>query len=132
MYDIDLQKDREHVNSYYYKSKNEYGQIITLEIYEIYKEPGFMNVTFYIATKRKNGFQENLIVGKDGMKSLSWTKQCLMNFINNNIWKNFLKGKVLLVYPANNRLRRIYERSLIPIGFKVAKNKDKPLYLKLI
>lgn len=56
MYDIDLQKDREHVNSYYYKSKNEYGQIITLEIYEIYKEPGFMNVTFYIATKRKNGF----------------------------------------------------------------------------
>ena len=64
MYDIDLQKDREHVNSYYYKSKNEYGQIITLEIYEIYKEPGFMNVTFYIATKRKNGFQENLIVGK--------------------------------------------------------------------
>lgn len=91
-----------------------------------------MNVTFYIATKRKNGFQENLIVGKDGMKSLSWAKQCLMNFINNNIWKNFLKGKVLLVYPANNRLRRIYERSLIPIGFKVAKNKDKPLYLKLI
>lgn len=129
MYDIDLQKDREHVNSYYYKSKNEYGQIITLEIY---KEPGFMNVTFYIATKRKNGFQENLIVGKDGMKSLSWAKQCLMNFINNNIWKNFLKGKVLLVYPANNRLRRIYKRSLIPIGFKVAKNKDKPLYLKLI
>ena len=121
MYDIDLQKDREHVNSYYYKSKNEYGQIITLEIYEIYKEPGFMNVTFYIATKRKNG-----------MKSLSWAKQCLMNFINNNIWRNFLKGKVLLVYPANNRLRRIYERSLIPIGFKVAKNKDKPLYLKLI
>lgn len=42
MYDIDLQKDREHVNSYYYKSKNEYGQIITLEIYEIYKEPGFI------------------------------------------------------------------------------------------
>lgn len=46
--------------------------------------------------------------------------------------EEFLKGKVLLVYPANNRLRRIYERSLIPIGFKVAKNKDKPLYLKLI
>ena len=91
-----------------------------------------MNVTFYIATKRKNGFQENLIVGKDGMKSLSWAKQCLMNFINNNIWKNFLKGKVLLVYPANNRLRRIYERSLIPIGFKVAKNKDNEINMKYL
>ena len=127
MYDIKLSYGEEYVDHYIYKSRNEFNQIIVCEVWRTFGE--FLNFCFYITTKRKNGFQDGSITGKDGLKSFIWAKNCLIDFIE--FGKMRFKGDNLVVNPANGRLRKIYERVLLPLGFKTSKSKDKYLYLKL-
>lgn len=65
-----------------YKTKNEQGQILTLEfLTEDTQKHLFYFVTFYIG-KRKEGYQYMKTTGKDGLKSLIWAKNCIKHFIN--------------------------------------------------
>lgn len=112
---------------YQYKTKNSRNQLLTFEIYEY--EAGKFNVVFFITTKRKKGYQYKQQTGKDGVKSLIWAKQCLEDWINK--YREQHKGKVVKIYHDDRRRATIYERSLVPIGFKVAKNQYKNLYMKL-
>lgn len=131
MYNIKAAKDDNYVDCWTYRSKNEYNQTILLEIYQIDDNPNYMNVKFNVATKRKHGFREGEITGKDGIKSFVWAKYCIIHFLDNYSTISRLKDKVLVIYPANARLRKIYERSLIPLGFKINKSKYRELYMKL-
>lgn len=129
MYDIQRIKSEDYVDCYTYKSRNECNQILVCEIYRTIE--GYLNVTFYVTTKRKQGFQFKKSTGKDGIKSLMWAKKCLLDFIEFARRVKKYKGQTLIVYPDDNRRRRVYERALIPIGFRIVKDRYKSLYLKL-
>lgn len=127
MYDINRIKDDNYEDSYTYKSKNEKGQIIVCEGYKTTE--GYINFSFYISTKRKDGYQEGKETGKDGVKSLLWAKKCLLDFIEFS--KRKYKGLILIVQSDDKRRKLVYERSLIPLGFKITKDKYKSLYIRL-
>lgn len=97
---------------------------------QVYRTTGNeLNFEFYITSKRKKGYQEQQITGKDGINSLIWAKKCLLDFIE--FGKIHYKGDTLVVYPADVRRRIVYEYALLPLGFKIQKDKYKSLYLKL-
>ena len=110
-----------------YKTKNSQHQIVVLEIF--LTDEDYYNVFLYITTKRKQGYQHLKITGKDGLKSLYWARQCIIDFIQKNYY--FYKNKQLRIYGSDERRRKIYERSLLKMGFKVSKDKDKYLYINL-
>lgn len=107
--------------------RNECNQIIVCEVYRTYNET--LNFAFYITTKRKHGYQEGKITGKDGIKSLLWAKKCLLDFIDYAKWK--FPGDSIEVYPDDERRRKVYEYALLPLGFKIMKDKYKTLIYKL-
>ena len=127
MYDINREKDESYEDCYVYKSKNEHGQVIVCEGYKT--TDGYINFSFYISTKRKDGYQEGKTTGKDGIKSLLWAKRCLLNFIEFS--KEKFKRKILIVHPDDKKRRIVYERSLIPLGFKITRDKHRSLYIRL-
>lgn len=128
MYEINRQKDNSYLDSYFYQSKNECGQIIRCEIYRTTDGYETFNFTFYIRQKRKMEFPHNQITGKDGLKSLIWAYRCLKDSINFLKWK--YPYSTLYVFGDNKRKQQIYKRYLIPLGFKVANDKYNTLYLK--
>lgn len=107
--------------------RNECNQIIVCEVYRTYNET--LNFAFYITTERKHGYQEGKITGKDGIKSLLWAKKCLLDFIDYAKWK--FPGDSIEVYPDDERRRKVYEYALLPLGFKIMKDKYKTLIYKL-
>nr|DAN43670.1 MAG TPA: hypothetical protein [Caudoviricetes sp.] len=127
MYDIQREEGDIYLDHYIYKSRNEHNQIIICEVYRTYSET--LNFAFFITTKRKHGYQEGKITGKDGIKSLLWAKKCLLDFIKYGHWK--YPGETLVVYPDDAKRRRVYEYALIPLGFQIAKTRDKSLFIKL-
>lgn len=127
MYDINRTKGDLYVNHYLYKSRNEYNQIIVCEIYRDIHE--HINFTFYITSKRKRGFQEGKITGKDGIKSLIWAKNCLLDFIK--YAKHHYPKDIITIWATDKRRYKVYERSLIPLGFKHANDRYRHFYLKL-
>ena len=108
MYDIQRESGEEYLDHYIYKSRNECNQI---------------------TTKRKHGYQEGKTTGKDGIKSLLWAKKCLLDFIDYAKWK--FPGDSIEVYPDDERRRKVYEYALLPLGFKIMKDKYKTLIYKL-
>lgn len=112
---------------YQYKTKNSRNQLLTFNIYEY--ETGKFNVVFFITTKRKKGYQYKQQTGKDGIRSLIWAKQCLEDWISN--YRKTHSGKVLEIYHDDKRRAAVYERYLVPIGFKVARNQYRNLYMRL-
>lgn len=112
---------------YQYKTKNSRNQLLTFKIYEY--ETGKFNVVFFITTKRKKGYQYKQQTGKDGIRSLIWAKQCLEDWISN--CRKTHSGKVLEIYHDDKRRAAVYERYLVPIGFKVARNQYRNLYMIL-
>lgn len=127
MYDIKVTKGDKYADNYIFKSKNEYGQIIVSEVYRT--TSNYLNFAFYVSTKRRHGYQEGIITGKDGTRSLVWAFNCLKYFIHN--YSSRFSGEMLVVYPANKRLRKIYEYYLIPVGFKIMYDRYRSLYLIL-
>ena len=128
-YEINRHKDPLYLDSYFYQSKNDCGQIIRCELYRITDGYDTFNFTFYIRQKRKMEFPHNQITGKDGLKSLIWAYRCLKDSINFLKWK--YPYTTLYVEGDNKRKQQIYEYYLIPLGFKIMKNKHYTMYKKM-
>ncbi len=120
MYDIVISKDTNYYEAYTFKTKNECNQILQLELYSCdfnaFNQAGTYTAKFYITTKRREGYQLLKQTGKDGIKSLSWAKKCILFFIQ-NILK---KGDRIVVFADDKKRMRAYERGLITVGFKPA------------
>ena len=84
MYEINLTKSTEYMDTYYFKTKNELNQILYLEIFNSNWSEFSLNKTYYVMfkinTKRKHGYQYLKQIGKDGLKSLMWAKKCIKYF----------------------------------------------------
>ena len=121
MYDIVISKNREYYKAYYFKSKNECNQTLHLEVFgcdcNVFNQSDTYNVKFYITTKRKKGYQLLKQTGRDGIKSLSWAKKCILFFMQQGILK---KNDRIVVFADDKKRMNAYERGLIPIGFKPA------------
>lgn len=127
MYDINPIQEKGVEDSYIYKAKNITGQILC---FEVYKTPeGYFWVSFYITTKRRDGYQEGKQTGRDGLKSLFWAKKCLLHFLETK--RSYYKGKKLLVQGADKRRFIAYKRSLIPLGFKEILDGTRTLIIEL-
>lgn len=115
-----------------YTAKNCYNQLLTFEI----RPFGFWKyrwyAVFWITTKRNQGYQEGLQTGKDGVKSLIWAKACLLNWIES---AKKLKCRTsqyrLYIWSDDARRFKVYQRYLIPLGFKVEQVASHPLVLRL-
>ena len=118
---------------YQYKSKNRVGQILTLEIWkDSDSKHNVWNVTFYITTKRKHGYQYLKQTGLDGLSSLIWAKTCIIDFIGWYKTSPYKEKKLkLCVYADDKRRMNTYRKGLIPLGFQVEKSKYQTLYLIL-
>lgn len=127
MYEIKSNMDDGYVASFTYKSRNSLNQIIECNIYMTYNKNFW--VKFFITTKRKDGYQKGKCTGRDGLKSLLWAKNCIIDFIKNE--SKPYKGLKLIVCADGERRWNTYNRSLIPLGFKVMNNKYKYFYIKL-
>lgn len=126
MYRIEVEKQNEH--SYVYKAKNKHNQLLNLEIYEDINNN--WSVCFFITTKRKRGFQKLQQTGKDGLSSLIWAKNCVIDWISMMKRTSLKTGNIkLCVYADDKRRMTAYKRGLLPLGFKVEKSKDSPLYM---
>lgn len=123
MYEINLTKSNEYIDTYYFKTKNELNQTLYLEIFnsnwsELALNKTY-NVTFKINTKRKHGYQYLKQVGKDGLKSLIWAKNCLIDFIE--FCKNSkysVYENIIIIQFDDNRRRNTYAYGLKSLGFK--------------
>lgn len=78
-----------------------------------------------------DGKWQNKIVGKAGLSSMLWAKQCLLDFITNFLSDNLHKSIKfnVCVRTSEKRRRAIYKRSLYPLGFKV--DRYGTFYLKI-
>lgn len=127
MYDINRVINEKYVSSYIYRTKNSSHQILYLEAFLTTR--GFVNILFYITTKRKSGFQYLKQTGKDGLSSLVWAKNAIQDFLNNP--PRELRGKELRIYGDDRRRFSVYQRSLTPLGFKVSRTQAKYLYKRI-
>lgn len=130
MYDI---RPKHFLNYSVYKTKNSKNQTLELCISRKDHRSHDWFVCFYITTKRKQGFQENVSTGKDGLSSLLWAKRCLIDWIEeekNSFFKNKERWKTrLYIYATDKRRKEAYRYGLRDLGFEVEKSKEAPLYL---
>lgn len=126
-YEVNRQTDENYAHSWFYKTRNEINQILVLEIY--LTTDHYINIKFYITTKRKHGYQYLQQTGKDGLKSLLWAKACVMDFLENPPY-NRIKQFPICVYADDLRRMDVYKRALIPLGFKEVYNKGAYLLYK--
>lgn len=128
MYEINMQKENQF--SYMYKAKNSKNQLLTLNVYQSVDDN--WNVMFFITSKRKHGYQKLKQTGKDGVQSLIWAKNCVLDWIKNVQERRFQSGPIkLFVYADDKRRMKVYKRALIPLGFQVEKSAQAPLFITL-
>ena len=84
---------------------------------------------FVLRIKRKLNFLQGQITGKDGIKSLVWAYKCLIDCIE--FLKCYYPNSTLIVYGDTIRKQNIYQRYLLPLGFKIRQSRYKELFLKL-
>lgn len=111
---------------YQYKAKNSCNQLLTLEISQ---DKDDFWVCFFITSKRKKGYQYLKQTGKDGLSSLIWAKNCVLDWISN--YGSRYAGKKLCVYHDDQRRAAVYKRYLTPVGFKQSRDRYKYLFLNL-
>ena len=126
-YEINRTIDEGYISSYEYVARNDRNQIMRFYVY--WTTDKVFLVTFYITTKRKDGYQYKKETGKDGIKPLIWAKDCLIDFLK--YAKKQYHHKQLRIYSDDKQRQRIYAHYLIPLGFTEVKNKDKYLYINL-
>lgn len=86
-------------------------------VFEVYLcVTGELDVSFYITTKRRKGFQENVSTGKDGIKPLIWARNCLLDFIRFGHYR--YKDWTVLVHATDKKRFNVYRAALEPLGFK--------------
>lgn len=121
MYEINLTKNNEYIDTYYFKTKNELNQTLYLEIFNSnwseFALTKTYNVTFKINNKRKHGYQYLKQVGKDGLKSLIWAKNCIKYFIENILKENDL----ITIYADDIQRFNVYTRGLKDLKFYISK-----------
>lgn len=127
-YSIKREVDERYLHSYFYQSKNECSQIIRCEFYETVGPSNHFNFSFCIKQKRKWNFPDGEITGKDGIKSLVWAYRCLLDCIDFLEWR--YPHSTLHIYGDTRRKQKIYNRYLLPLGFKITQDKFKELVLK--
>ena len=118
-------------NDIKYQTKNTNGQTLRLIFSKWYyqkKRRIDWYICFDIADKRKNKFKYEQQTGTDGIKGLLWAKNCIKDFIKNEIRKDV--DNVIIVQWDNNKRRKVYERGLKELGFKLT-NFDGRLSLML-
>ena len=128
MYDIQVKQIvRYHLEAtYQYKAKNSCNQLLNLTIRRDGKD---FWVCFFITSKRKKGYQKLQQTGKDGLRSLLWAKNCVLDRISN--YGKQYKGCRLCISHDDKRRAEVYKRSLSSIGFEESKDIYKYLFLKL-
>ena len=126
-YEIQRIIDEGYISSYEYKARNDCNQIMRFCVY--WTTDKMFLVTFYITTKRKDGYQHGKETGKDGIKPLIWAKDCLIDFLK--YAKKQYRHKQLRIYADDKQRYRIYAHYLIPLGFKEVRDKNKYLYINL-
>lgn len=101
-----------------YKTKNNYGQILNMKFEcEEYDTVVYWYVCLWIG-KRKFGYQSLKQTGKDGIKSLLWAKQCVINFLEYvSRWDDEKRKQHICVGSDNGHRRQVYERGLRDLGF---------------
>ena len=122
MYEINRTEAKEYYDWYIYRAKNYKNQTIVFEIYKTVSEKIeniHWYITFYIAQKRKHGFQQFKSTGKDGIKSLIWAKKCLIDFIE--FIKETHKDEYIIIYYDGNKRRNVYLYGLKSLGFYLSK-----------
>ena len=118
----EIKRIRQDHLEYYYKTKNELNQIITISFYS-FNVNGILkswSVELYIG-KRKNkskSFEECLLTGKDGIKSLVWAKKCLEDFILFLTIEKNERNHNIFIYASNSKRMRVYTKSLSFLNFK--------------
>ena len=127
MYEFSLIKDPNYKDDYIYQGRNEFNQIIKLEIF--YCLDGYFHVIFFITSKRKKGYQRFKQTGKDGIKSLLWAKACIFDFISK--FKGKYHDSVIRIYGDDKRRVNVYERGLASLGFKKSFSKTPFIYHRL-
>lgn len=127
MYEIECQKDERYADSFFYTAKNRCGQVMRFEVW--WTTDGYFNVTFYITTKRKKGYQKGCNTGRDGVSGFVWAKKCLLDWLVNYGYR--FSGDKIMVYADDDRRRLIYKRYLEPLGFKESRDKYKAMYKTL-
>jgi hypothetical protein len=115
MYKVEKIQDPDSETDYIYTTKNELGQILVLKVYVIQYLGKCYNVEFFIAKKRKRGFEHLKTTGKDGLKSLAWAKLCLKDFIY-SYPKQHNINKIIVEADDSKRFR-VYENKLKDLGF---------------
>lgn len=118
-------------NDIKYQTKNTNGQTLRLIFSQWYyqkKRRIDWYICFDIADKRKNKFKYKQQTGTDGIRSLLWAKNCIKDFIENEIRKDI--DNVIIVQWDDNKRRKVYERGLKELGFKLT-NFDGRLSLML-
>jgi hypothetical protein len=117
MYRINPIRSNIYQDTYDFKTKNQFGQLLELQIYNYDWNEFNINasyaIKFHITTKRKHGYQYLKQTGRDGLKSLLWAKECIKYFIDNKL-KN--KDKIVIFADDNKRLN-IYKWGLKDLGF---------------
>lgn len=104
---------------YIYKSKNDAGQIINLQVdSEEYDNLVYWNVVFWVG-KNSRRYEYNQQTGRDGLRSLLWAKRCLVHFMT-TVERNHLRQHLLVGWD-NNRRKKTYERGLRDLGFRYAR-----------
>ena len=87
-------------------------------------------VCFDIVDKRKQKFHFKEQTGTDGINSLLWAKHCLKDFIENQIDKDI--DNAIIINWDDGKRRRVYERGLKDLGFKMSNFDSRPALIKII
>ena len=133
MYEINREYNSQEV-IYTYKTVNSENQKLHLELYatDCNPETVWWCCCFYIASKRKHGYQELQQVGKDGIRSLVWAKNCINDFVQNAFKNPLYLHNNLLIFWDDSKRRKVYTYGLGKLGFKFTKFKGKDcLFLKI-
>lgn len=117
MYEVRINKNISDNLCTIYQSVNSKNQIIQMSFMiddvKLFPEFTIYFVTFQIMSKRKHGFQENVSTGKDGIKSLIWAKNCIKDFIENELYS----GDKIVIGASNSKRFRVYQKGLKDLRF---------------
>ena len=116
-----------------YQGTNGTGQTMRLTFAKYYypkKRRYDWFVVFDIVDKKKHKYHFRQQTGTDGIKSLLWAKECLKDFIENQIRKDV--DNAIIIYWDDSQRKRVYARGLQDLGFRMTNFDNKLALVKFI